>query len=62
MIEAPACAIERRRKGLLMFAQALAHRLSRVGAHCGWAVVAIVFLMAPIGREGGRERLVEASA
>ncbi len=29
-----------------MFAQALAQRLSRAGVHYGWAVVAIVFLMA----------------
>jgi hypothetical protein len=29
-----------------MFAQALARRLSRAGVHYGWAIVAIVFLLA----------------
>jgi len=29
-----------------MFAQALANRLARVGVHYGWAIVAIVFLLA----------------
>jgi len=34
-----------------MFAHALARRLTRAGAHRGWAVVAIGFLLAPTAAE-----------
>jgi hypothetical protein len=48
-----------------MFAQALARRLARPGVHYGWAIVAIVFLLALTTASwgvGARSRLVEARA
>ena len=48
-----------------MFAQALARRLARPGVHYGWAIVAIVFLLALTTAGwgvGARSRLVEARA
>ena len=48
-----------------MFAQALARRRARPGVPYGWAVVAIVFLLALTtagSGVGARSRLVEAGA
>ena len=48
-----------------MFAQALAHRLSRVGVRDRSAIVAVVALMSIArlgGRQRARERLIEARA
>ena len=48
-----------------MFAEALARRFARAAVHYGWAVVAILFLLARTTAGwgvGARSRLVEARA